>query len=52
MSMGGDYFTPYFQHTVSGATDLDKATAFAMSREDPYLYYAYKNKIYSYELGV
>lgn len=50
MSMGGDYFTPYFQHTVSGATDLDKATAFAMSREDPYLYYAYKNKIYSYDL--
>ena len=35
---------------VLGATNLDKASAFAMSRIDPYLYYAYKNKIYSYDL--
>lgn len=46
----GEYFTPYFKHTVLGATNLDKATAFAMSRIDPYLYYGYENKIYSYDL--
>lgn len=46
----GDYFTPYFKRPVSGATDLDKASAYAMSRIDPYLYYACKNKIYSYDL--
>lgn len=46
----GEYFTPYFKRLVLGATNLDKASAFAMSRIDPYLYYAYKNKIYSYDL--
>ena len=46
----GDYFTPYFKRPVLGATNLNKATTFAMSRMDPYLYYGYKNKIYSYDL--
>lgn len=37
----GDYFTPYFKRPVSGAADLDKASAYAMSRIDPYLYNQY-----------
>lgn len=45
-----DYFTPYFKHAIQDAPDMERATAFVMSRKDPYLYYAYKNKIYSYDV--
>lgn len=53
MSFGpvyGDCFTPYFKKPATGAPELECATAYAISKLDPYLYYACRNKIYSYDL--
>lgn len=46
----GDYFVPYFKKKVMKAVHLNEANAYALSKKDPYLYYSYKNKIYSYDL--
>lgn len=46
----GEYFTPYFKRPILNAPDMENATAFALSKKDPYLYYAHQNKIYSYDL--
>lgn len=46
----GEYFVPYFKNPITRAENLEKAEAYALSKKDPYLYYAYKNKIYSYDL--
>ncbi len=43
-------FVAYFKHPVREAVQLNEAHAYAISKKDPYLYYACKNKIYSYDL--
>lgn len=46
----GEYFTPYFKRPVQEAPGMENASAYALSKKDPYLYYAHQNKIYSYDL--
>ena len=46
----GEYLTPFAKHQITDAPNIEKATSFIMSKADPYLYYSYENKIYSYDL--
>lgn len=45
-----DKFTQVAAYTNIQAPDFDKATCFAASSQYPILYYAYKNKVYAYNL--
>lgn len=46
----GTYFVSYFKHKITQAPGMNEAKAFAISKKDPYIYYAHNNLIYSYDV--